>query len=144
MIKFPLTFEVFSEATSEINSLWQGGSNGLPNVPCAIPREFHGPGGGYTPQDFFALAQLSCTIAMFKVMCEKSGVTFKSLIAKAKLVMDQDPDTCELFIKQIDFSFEIKGASDKQKLKKLLESSLNKGPICGAVKTPKTVKLSVS
>ena len=33
-----------------------------------IPSEFEGPGGGYSPEDFYALALLNCFGATFKVI----------------------------------------------------------------------------
>ena len=71
MIKFPMKFEAEAHATPGASTQWTAQTDLLPPIPSAIPPEFMGPGGGYSPEDLFALALLNCLIATFKVYAEK-------------------------------------------------------------------------
>ncbi len=60
----------------------------LPSLTAAIPPEFEGPGGGYSPEDFYALALANCYIATFKVIAEKSRFHYGSLSVECSLDVD--------------------------------------------------------
>jgi uncharacterized OsmC-like protein len=52
--------------------------------------EFDGPGKGYSPEDFFGLAIVNCFAATFKVIAEKSRLSFDSLSVEGRLAVDRD------------------------------------------------------
>lgn len=123
MIKFPLKFEVEASASAGSNSPWEAQASQLSPILCAIPPEFMGPGGGYSPEDLFAIALLNCLIATSKVYCEKSKVTFQEI--KGRVVLTVDKAGAQGFaMTHADLFFDISGASDAEKLQKILDAAI--------------------
>jgi len=144
MIKFPMKFEVEAKASSGVSSQWIAEKDQLPPIPSAIPPEFRGPGGGYSPEDLFGIAILNCLIALYKVYCEKSKVSFEEIKAKAILTADKDPSSVSFYISHVDIFLEISGSSDIEKGKTLLDSAIRDCPISNSVKSPKSFHIRVN
>ncbi|MBU6382918.1 MAG: OsmC family protein [Verrucomicrobia bacterium] len=144
MIKFPMTFEVRALASSGIASQWKGEAHKLSPIACAIPPEFMGPGNGYSPEDFFGLALLNCLIATFKVYAEKSGLTFQEIRGRVQLTLDRLPGETGFVMTQADVFFDITGASDREKTKKILDSAIKDCAISNSIKTGKTFHINIS
>ena len=144
MIKFPMKFEVEASAAAPITSHWTCQTDKLPPIPVAIPPEFMGPGGGYSPEDLFGLAVLNCVIAMFKVYCAKSKLTFRDIQGKAVLTADKDPAEPSFFISHIDLHLNVAGASDVEKVRKILEEAIKHCPISNSIKSGKSFHCHVS
>ena len=144
MVSFPLEFEVNAEATSGVCTPWTAQQNSLPPLSCAIPPEFNGPGGHYTPEDLLTLSVLNCIIAMFKYNCEKFQIDFTLIRGKAIAKMDLDPANNQLFISTIDITLDVQAASDVERAKELLNSAIRDCPITNSLKTGKTYHLTVS
>ncbi|EKE07986.1 MAG: hypothetical protein ACD_17C00407G0001, partial [uncultured bacterium] len=53
MIKFPMKFQVQAQAGAGSHTKWDAQTEHLAPISCAIPPEFMGPGGGYSPEDLF-------------------------------------------------------------------------------------------
>jgi len=91
MIHYPLEFQVEARTEGGIAQPW---TTRVPSsdadLVCAIPSEFEGPGGGYSPEDFFARAAAKCFCATFKVIAEKSRVTFGELRVQGRVTVDRD------------------------------------------------------
>ena len=92
MIQYPMKFDVSSVADPGITQVWNSEyspSEGDPvRVVVAVPPEFEGPGGGFSPEDFFALALANCFVATFKVIAEKSKLIFQKLDCKGTLTVE--------------------------------------------------------
>ncbi len=144
MIHYPLKYEVHAKAGPGIRNCWQSQSDVLPLITCSIPTEFGGPGGGYTPEDFFALSLLNCQIALFKGACEKRNLTYKEIEARAVAYLDKDRSTHQLYISGMEISFTITGASDVDCVKSSLESAIKECPISNSIKSGKTYHIKVS
>jgi len=144
MSKFPIYFDVEAEATAGIGSTWTGKSGDLPPITNAIPAEFGGPGNGYSPEDLFGLSVVNCIIATFKVYCEHSGAGFDNLKAKASVSMGKDPAENYLALNSIDITIDITGASDKDKVKSILEKAIKDCCISNSIKSGKTFHLNIS
>jgi uncharacterized OsmC-like protein len=143
MLKFPLSFEVESNTPKGMNTTWESKSGSLPPISCAIPPEFSGPGGGYSPEDFFAMAALNCIIATFKVYAEKSNQEFENLSGKVKAIMNKDPKEGCLAITDLEIEIHIKGAKDPEKIKKTVEQAIKECAVCNSIKCGKTFNLTV-
>ena len=143
MSKFPLIFEVFSEADPAVNSPWEVKKNSFECITCCVPPELKGSGGGYTPEDLFALSIINCIIADFKVFCEKASESFKKIKIKAKLVLDEQSNQ-KLILTGIDIEIDVEGASNSEKIKKILDESINHCPVSHTIKIPKTLHINVS
>lgn len=142
MSKFPMKFEVHVQSSEGIGTSWTSQSGSLPPISSAIPVEFMGPGTGYSPEDFFALAVLNCLVATYKVYCEKSKIGFTSLAGKATLIVDRQNGF--FIMAQIGIELDVQGTSDPVKAKTLLETAIRDCPIANSIKSGKTFKISVS
>lgn len=144
MVKFPLKFEVQANASSGISSPWSCQTDKLPPILSSIPPEFMGPGGGYSPEDLFALALLNCLIATFKVYAEKSQVQFQALQGKVLLTVDKLPSEPGFAMTQAEIFLTIQGASDKEKTRKLLENAIRDCAVSNSIKTGKTFHIDIT
>jgi uncharacterized OsmC-like protein len=144
MMKFPIKFEVQAASAAGSSTLWTAQTEHLPPIASAIPLEFMGPGGGYSPEDLFALSLLNCLIATFKVYCEKSGVTFQEIRGKVSLTVDKIPGQSGFAMTQADVFFDISGASDSAKGRKLLDASIKDCAVSNSIKTGKTFHINFS
>lgn len=144
VIKFPMKFEVEALASEGVNSHWTAQAESLPPIPCAIPREFMGPGGGYSPEDLFALALLNCLIATFKVYSEKSKVTFQTIKGKVRLVVDKLPGQTGFAMTQAEVFLDVSGASDPEKARKLLDAAIKDCAVSNSMKTGKAFHINIS
>jgi organic hydroperoxide reductase OsmC/OhrA len=144
MIKFPLKFEVKAVAVEGTSAQWTAQNELLPPIPCAIPPEFMGPGEGYSPEDFFAMALLNCLIATFKVYCEKAKVSFREIKGKVVLTVDKVPGQSGLAMPQADIFLDVAGASDTEQARKLLDGAIKDCAVSNSIKTGKTFHINVS
>jgi uncharacterized OsmC-like protein len=144
MIRFPIKCEVKATAAEGIGKTWKSQSRSLPPIISAIPPELLGPGGGYSPEDFFALALLNCIIAGFKVSCEKFNLSFQNLEARAILTVDQIPSENVIWMKHIEVFIDITGASDQEQVQLQLEKSIKNCAVSNSIKSGTTFHLKVS
>lgn len=144
MAKFPMKFEVEANASSGINTPWTSQTDLLPPIPNAISPEFKGPGGGYSPEDLFALAVINCVIATFKVYAEKSNLSFQSLTGKASLTVDKFPAGEGFGMTQIDITLEIRNVQDHDTAKKLMEAAIKDCAVSNSIKSGKTFHIHIT
>ncbi len=144
MLKFPMKFEVQATASGGIDSRWSSQTDLLPPIPTAIPPEFSGPGGGYSPEDLFALSVVNCVIATFKVYCEKAKQTFQEIQGKATLTVDKIPGEVSFGMTQINMTFHVSGSSNPEKIKSLLEAAIKDCAVSNSIKSGKTFNIHVS
>lgn len=142
MVKFPMTFVVSANATEGSQTLWEAEAPGLAPIKSAIPTEFMGPGGGYSPEDLFAIALLNCLIATFKVYCEKSKVYFASISGKITLTVDKAPPSFAMTV--ADIALDIQGAADIEKTRKMMDAAIRDCAVSNSIKTAKNVTLNFS
>ncbi len=143
MIKFPMKFEVMAAASAGIQANWTGQSDQLPPIPSAIPPEFMGPGGGYSPEDLFALALLNCLIATFKVYAEKSKAEFREIQGKVVLTVDKVLPQ-GFAMTHADIFLDIAGSTDSEKLRKVLDSAIKDCAVSNSMKTGKSFHINIS
>lgn len=137
MIKYPLFFEVSANSVSGVSTLFEGSALNFPPIHCAIPTEFNGPGGGYSPEELLSLAVLSCVIATFKVFAERAKLHFETISATAKLTIDRSSGGIPE-LKKLDMKFTLSGVQDQEKAKLLLAESEKYCLVSNAVKSEKT------
>jgi uncharacterized OsmC-like protein len=141
--KFPLIFEVCSEAESSINAPWKVKHSEFEAITCCVPPELKGPGGGYTPEDLFALSIINCIISDFKVFCERDKESFEKIKIKASLKLDNHSNKKFTFT-NIDIKIDVIGATSREKIEKILNDSIKHCTICNAIKVPKTFHINIS
>jgi uncharacterized OsmC-like protein len=144
MIKFPIKTEVKATATEGARKTWTVQAGSLPVIVSAIPPEFLGPGGGYSPEDLFALALLNCIIATFKVYCEKFKISFQELKSRAILTVDQQSSDNLVWMKHIEVFVDVTGSSDPEKIRRQLECAVKDCAVSNSIKSGKTFHLNVS
>lgn len=144
MVKFPMNFPVSASASQGTGSVWTAQANHLPPIPSAIPPEFSGPGGGYSPEDLFAIALLNCLIAIYKVYCEASKVTFSEIRGRVNLTVDKVPGQPSFGMTQAEVFFDVTGASDVEKARKLMDRAIQDCAVSNSIKTHKTFHINIS
>jgi Predicted redox protein, regulator of disulfide bond formation len=144
MQKFPMKFEVTAAATGGIGNQWTAQADQLPPIPSAIPPEFSGPGGGYSPEDLFGIALLNCLIAMYKVYCEKSKIYFKSIQGKAAVIIDKQPSETSFVVTEVNLYFDISGVSHQEKARALFDQAAKDCPIGNSIRSGKTFHINIS
>lgn len=136
MIKYPLFFEVKALSTKGVATPMEATAENFPPIACSIPKEFMGPGSGYSPEDLFSLSLLTCLIATFKVFAEKSKFEFEKVHAEAKLTIDRNAQGIPE-LKKIDVTFSLSGVQDQDKAKMLLGEAQKYCLVSNALKTEK-------
>jgi organic hydroperoxide reductase OsmC/OhrA len=142
-MKFPMKFEVSAIATEGIGSQWTAQTDQLPPIPSAIPPEFNGPGGGYSPEDLYAIAVLNCLIATYKVYCEKSKISYQQIQGRGLLTVDKQPSEPSFFMSRIEIFIDVSGCSDPSKGKQLLEAAVRDCAVSNSIKSTKAFHLTV-
>lgn len=122
MTQYPLYFHTSATATSGIQSLWEtkAHDSDTPALKNAIPPEFGGPGGGFSPEDYYALAINNCFIATFKVFAEKSNLQYQELKVEVKLTVGKDTEN-KVWMTNADITVTLVAPSDRTKAERLLQ-----------------------
>ncbi len=139
MIQYPLTFPVQARATHGTDSNWEcgaGAADNLAEIKCAIPIEFGGPGGGYSPEDLFALALVNCFIATFKVIASASRLQYSVIRGKALLTVDRN-DSGKPWMEACSFQFTLEGVTERDKSEQILNKTSSQCLIWNSVYTKK-------
>ena len=136
MIKYPLYFEGDVKSSKGMNTHLEASAGGYSPIDCAIPKEFLGPGGGYSPEDLYLLALTTCLIATFKVFAEKAKVVYTEINAKAKLMIDRNAQGSPE-LQKIEVTFMLAGVQDQEKAKKVLGESEKYCLVSNAIKSEK-------
>ena len=144
MIHYPIQFKVKAEAVSGIQKAWSASAEGFPTpAPVAVPPEFEGPGGGYSPEDLYAFALMNCFIATFKVISEKSKLEYVSIRTNGLLTVDRNESGVP-WMKAFQLTVELAGANDVERAKRLLEKTSQSCMILNSVKTEKNFVFEVT
>ncbi len=142
MLKFPMAFDHITESPSKIASAWQvSTTHGM--IDMAIPPEFEGPGGGFSPEDLYGMALSNCFAATFKVYAEKSHLDFERLVIKARLTVDRD-EGGRPWMAKIDMKIALKGVSNREKAQSLLRRTSESCMILNSVKTQKNFEFEIN
>ena len=139
MITYPVNFEASAQSQMGMKNPWIASASTL-EVNCAVPREFDGPGGEFSPEDFFLLAVQNCFIGTFKVFAEFSRLHFESLNLNSKLVVNKD-ESGKPWMDSIHIKINISGLSDEKKLHLLINKTFENGFILRSIKTKITYDL---
>jgi len=137
MIKYPLYFEVQAKGASGIATPFEATAENFPPIAGSIPKEFMGPGTGYSPEDLFSISVITCLIATFKVFAERAKLSFTDITAKAKLTIDRSGGGIPE-LQKLDIAFTLTGVQDQEKAKTLLTESEKYCLVSNAVKCEKS------
>jgi organic hydroperoxide reductase OsmC/OhrA len=140
MIQYPITFKVLANGEAPVSKTWLSetpSSPGTKPLGVAVPPEFDGPGGGYSPEDFYALALMNCFVATFKVIAEKSKLSFSALKAEGLLTVDRGEGGAP-WMKSFHLKVSLAGVGDAERARRLLDKTSQSCMILNSVKTEKT------
>ena len=142
MVNYPLLFAVESSLSAGMGSTWISSGSVAQSITVAIPPEFEGPGGGFSPEDLYALALVNCFGATFKVIAEKSRLAFESLKLSGELTVDRD-EAGKPWMKHFALRAELMGTPDADRARRLLEKTSESCMILNSVKTEKSFEFLV-
>lgn len=137
MFKYPMFFQAESMTQSGVQKTWTVTSKTSQNnwtATCAVPPEFNGPGGGFSPEDLFAQALTNCFVATFKVYAENSKLDFENLSAQSVLTVDLDENKKPV-MKKLKLVVSISNPSNPEKAELLAKKAFQSGFILNSVKT---------
>lgn len=134
MTKYPLFFNATTKATPGLGTTWK--SNAFDQLPLtvAIPKEFEGEGGGYSPEDLYLMALTNCFVATFKYSAHKSSLTFSELKVDSRLIVDLDENN-RAVMKELHLNTSLSGVEQKEKALRLLTKVEGSCLILNSVKT---------
>lgn len=133
MIQYPITFKGKAQSVSGIDSLWESHASQSGHL-CCVPKEFEGPGGGSSPEDFYLLALMNCFVATFKVYAHHSKLKFEKLTIESELIVDTEENK-KVTMKSCLLRVSIVKASNVELCKRLLQRTFESGFILNSVKT---------
>lgn len=140
MIRYPMNFDSQAKLEPAQGGAWLVQS-GMHSLSCAVPPEFQGPGGGFSPEDLFAQALLNCFVATFRVYADNSKLSFKELTGSIRLVVDLDDTSRKPVMKSAQIRAQIRGASDADRARLLAQKAFQSGFILNSVKTAVSFEL---
>ncbi len=146
MIKYPLSFPMSVEATSGVSAVWQASAKaveGQQQLTVAIPPEFQGPGGGFSPEDIYGLALANCFVATFKVFAEKSQLTYSGISVDAELIVDRNEKGIP-WMAEVKMSVTLSQPNVREKAERLLEKTSTSCMILNSVNTKKTFQFFIA
>jgi organic hydroperoxide reductase OsmC/OhrA len=143
MVTYPQTYAVTAGATAGIASPWTTRGPAARSLDAAIPPEFDGPGGGFSPEELYALALTNCYVATFKVIAERSRLDFERMEARGTLTVDLDPEG-RPWMARLDLHVLLEGPSDPAKAARVLEKTAGACLILNSVRTEKRVTYEIA
>lgn len=138
----PRSFKVESIGASGVSNIWR---NKLTDKVCkaidmAIPPEFEGPGGTYSPEDLYALSLMNCYLATFKYIAEKSKLKYVEILGNAELIVDKGEEKSP-WMEKINIKIELNGCGNRERALNLLEKTKSHCMILNSVKTKVNIEL---
>lgn len=136
MLNYPMKFPISAQSTAGTTNNWSARTAGNAHytIDLAIPPEFAGPGGAFSPEDIYALALGNCFVATFKVFAEKSSLSFSTLDVSGELTVDRDEKGVP-WMAEMALRITLKKPSDAAKAERLLEKTAKSCMIINSVKT---------
>jgi organic hydroperoxide reductase OsmC/OhrA len=142
MIQYPLVFRANAEVVPGIVTPWKARASENAPLTLSIPPEFDGPGGGFSPEDLYALALLNCFGATFKVIAERSRVDYRQLTLSGALIVDRN-EAGAPWMKRFELEAVLEGATDRERADRVLQKTSTSCLILNSVKTEVTFSLQV-
>lgn len=139
MTPFPQSYRVFAESASGIDATWTTEGPAKQTLTAAIPPDFDGPGGGFSPEELYALALSNCFVATFKVVAEKSRLNYDRIEAQGELVVDLGKDK-RPWMTRLELSVTLHGVDDQEKGERILDKASHSCLILNSVMTEKVLR----
>lgn len=93
MVQYPIQFQVSAKSEEGVDKPWRTGTEHTDRyTDAAIPPEFRGPGGGFSPEDLYALSLVNCYVATFKVMAKNGHLEYAGIDVSGVLTVDRNEE----------------------------------------------------
>lgn len=144
MIKYPMFFSSQSVSPSGIQAAWTSkAASQDQELRMAIPPEFEGPGGGFSPEDLYVMALQNCFVATFKVFAEKSRLAYGSIEVAAELTLDRDASGRPWMARCL-LKVSLRDCTQAETAKRILTRTSENCMILNSVNTEKVFEFHVS
>lgn len=133
MVQYPVYFMATAAAPSGTKAAWSiqcGAQEGR----CAVPPEFAGAGGGFSPEDLYLQALTNCFVATLKVYAEMSHLKFEQIQVESNLKVDKN-EKGQPWMAAADFKVLIRGADKPDRIRTLVDKAIKSGFVLNSVKT---------
>ncbi len=133
MYKLPIDFLSEANASGSYEDAWAINSGNYKTV-AAIPSEFGGFSGGFSPEDLFLQSMINCFIGTFKVYAKASKIAFTQISVTGKLMVDQG-EAGKVIMKKAFLKIKVQGSDRPDRIETLVAKTFRDGFILNSVKT---------
>lgn len=112
---------------------WESDLNGV--VPMGLPPDFGGAPENRTPEHLLGGALVNCTIAMFGLLAQQSGLAYESIDGTARLHMAKLSEDGPFWMPKCEIALTIHGCADVEKASEIVEKAHAGCPVANSVKT---------
>lgn len=109
---------------------------------CAIPPEFGGHGGGFSPEDLFLQAAINCFLGTFKVMARLSKISFDQIQVQGNLSVDKNEEN-KTVMKSVHLNISFSGVDRPDRVETLVAKVIKDGFILNSIKSDITYNLNI-
>jgi peroxiredoxin-like protein len=102
-------------------------------VPFAVPKEFGGPGGEWTPEHFLAASAASCVMATFLSIAQASKLEVKSYGSTASCSMEKGAAGYRITGVTLEVKVEVAAEKDRDRAQRMLEKAEKLCPVSNAI-----------
>ena len=141
MANLPIEFKSDAKTDNKFDQCWEVTSGNFKAV-CAIPTEFGGAGGGFSPEDLFLQSAINCFVGTFKVMAKLSKLYFGELEVKGNLVVDKN-SVGKIVMKSIHLEITISQVDRFERAENIALKALKEGYILNSLKSEITHSLNI-
>ena len=140
MYSLPIEFRSEAEAGGEFSHPWTIVS-GQSCSFSAVPAEFGGHGGGFSPEDLFLQAAINCFIGTFKVVAKMSKVSFSNVQVKGRLRVDKNSEG-KTVMSAVHLDIEFQGVDRPDRVEAIVAKAIRDGFIINSIKSEISYSLS--
>ena len=133
MLKLPIEFRSSATAHKNVSVPWLIQS-GEYSSNCAIPPEFGGTGGAFSPEDLFLQALINCFVGTFKVYAQASKISYTDLVVSGLLTVDHNASGA-IRMQSCMLKINLYGVSKPDRVSALVDKVFRDGFILNSVKT---------
>ena len=141
MANYPVSFPVHASSSQGIQTTWLAEAADI-TYQNAVPPEFGCPGGGRSPEDFYALALANCFVATFKVIAEYSKLSFENINVQGLLTVDKNEEG-KPWMKHFKLKAKVTGCAEKEKCERVLQKASGNCLVLNSVRTEKEFEFEV-
>jgi organic hydroperoxide reductase OsmC/OhrA len=124
----------------QVSARWKEGFHGevepsgvARGVPFAVPKEFGGPGGEWTPEHFLAASVSSCVMATFLSIAQASKLDVKSYGSTAVCSMEKGEGGYRITGVALDVRIAVGAEKDRDRAQRMLEKAEKLCPVSNAI-----------